>query len=169
MPLLQGLPVLSGDFPRLLIVGSFPSTLSLDAGEYYANPRNQFWRIIENHLKIPEAAPYPERISALKERHVALWDVIHSCERDGAMDNTIRNVTLNNIPLFIQDHPTIRIVLANGVTAGRYLKKIGDFASPCISIRILPSTSPANARTSFRDKLRAWETLSDVVNGSNDQ
>jgi len=159
MPLLQGLPFEPVGTPSVLILGSFPSPLSLEAGEYYANPRNQFWKIMESHLGISMELPYNEKISCLKTHNVGLWDVIFSCERCGAMDRDIRDVTLNDIPQFLIDHPTVRMVIANGTTAGRYLGKFGNSWPSRVSIHILPSTSPANAATSFSGKLHAWEVL----------
>ncbi len=160
MALLQGLPLESGSNPRVLILGSFPSPLSLEAGEYYANPRNQFWNIIEVHLGIAKGLPYSEKLAGLKMNDIAIWDVIFSCERRGAMDNAIRNVTLNDIPLFLDDNPTVRMVIANGATAGRYLGKFWRVWRYQANIHILPSTSPANARTTFAEKLSAWKVMS---------
>jgi len=165
MPLLQGLPFEPGGIPRLLILGSFPSPLSLEAGEYYANPRNQFWNIIEWHLRISRVSSYGEKLAGLKKHNVGIWDVICSCERRGAMDHAIRNVTLNDIPLFLHDHPSVRMVIANGATAGRYLEKFRPEWPSRVSVHTLPSTSPANARTSFSEKIRAWEVLLGVTNG----
>jgi len=78
MPLLKGLPFEPGGIPRVLILGSFPSPLSLEAGEYYANPRNQFWNIMEVHLGISKGLPYTEKLAGLKNRNIGLWDVIFS-------------------------------------------------------------------------------------------
>ena len=139
MPLLQGLPFESGGNPRVLILGSFPSPLSLEAGEYYANPRNQFWNIMEVHLGIPKGLPYTEKLAGLKMNNIALWDVIFSCERQGQWTTAIRNATPNDIPLFLDDHPTVRMVIANGATAGRYLGKFrpewplpGEYSYPAL-------------------------------------
>ncbi|MEI6839759.1 MAG: DNA-deoxyinosine glycosylase [Methanomicrobiales archaeon] len=159
MPLLKGLPFEPGGIPRVLILGSFPSPLSLEAGEYYANPRNQFWNIMEVHLGISKGLPYTEKLAGLKNRNIGLWDVIFSCERHGAMDHAIRNVTPNNIPHFLNHHTTVRVVIANGSTAGRYIRKFGMEWPSGVGVYILPSTSPANARTSFSEKLRAWEVV----------
>ncbi len=166
MPLLQGLPFESGGNPRVLILGSFPSPLSLEAGEYYANPRNQFWNIIEVHLGISKGLPYTEKLAGLKMNDIAIWDVIFSCERRGAMDTAIRNATLNDIPLFLDDNPTVRMVIANGATAGRYLGKFRQVWRSQADIHILPSTSPANARTPFAEKLSAWKVMLGVIHSS---
>lgn len=157
--LLKGLPFEPGGTPRVLILGSFPSPLSLEAGEYYANPRNQFWDIIESQLGISKRLPYAEKLAGLMSNHIGLWDVIFSCERRGAMDNAIRNAIPNDIPLFLHHHPTIRVVIANGTTAGRYLGKFSAEFHSDVRVHTLPSTSPANARTSFSKKLRAWEVV----------
>jgi TDG/mug DNA glycosylase family protein len=147
MPLLQGLPFESGGNPCVLILGSFPSSLSLEAGEYYANPRNQFWNIMEVHLGLLKGLPYTEKLVGLKNHNIGLWDVIFSCERHGAMDHAIRNVTLNDIPQFLDDHSTVGMVIANGTTAGRQLGKFRPEWPSRVSVHTLPSTSPANART----------------------
>jgi double-stranded uracil-DNA glycosylase len=161
MPLLKGLPFETGGAPRVLILGSFPSTLSLEAGTYYANPRNQFWKIMEYHLGIPENSPYPEKLAFLKNNNIGLWDVIFSCERRGAMDNSIRHATLNDIPLFLKAHPSVRIVIANGTTAGRYLKQFRSGWPSGVTFHTLPSTSPANARARFLEKIQAWAVILD--------
>ena len=165
MLLLQGLPFEPGGTPRVLILGSFPSPLSLGAGEYYANPRNQFWNIMELHLGISKGLPYTEKLEGLKKNNIGLWDVIFSCERRGAMDHAIRNVTPNDIPLFLHDHPMVRMVIANGTTAGRYLGKFSQDWPSLVSVYTLPSTSPANARTPFSEKLRAWEVMLQAIHG----
>ena len=66
-----------------LVLGSFPSERSLECGEYYANRRNQFWPLLGAVLDFDPTAPYPERIDAVRQRGVALWDVVHSCRRAG--------------------------------------------------------------------------------------
>lgn len=163
MPLLHGLPFEPGGNPRVLILGSFPSPRSLEAGEYYANPRNQFWNIMEYCLGIPKNLPYRKKLAGLERMKVGLWDVILCCERRGAMDQDIRAATLNNIPLFLEEHSSIRLVVANGTTAGRYLDKFRPAWPPGVRISTLPSTSPANARISFPDKLEAWAAIRKVL------
>ena len=163
MSLLKGLPFEPGGDPHVLILGSFPSTLSLEAGAYYANPRNQFWKIMEFHLGIPVGSTYTEKLAVLKNNHIGLWDVIFSCERQGAMDHAIRNATPNDIPRFLNDHPAVRMVIANGTTAGRYLEQFRPEWPSRVSLHILPSTSPANARIPFSEKIRAWAVMLEVV------
>jgi TDG/mug DNA glycosylase family protein len=162
MQLMEGLPYLSGESPRVLILGSFPGTRSLETGEYYANPRNQFWRIIESIWEISSVLPYIERIEEIKSAGIALWDVIQSCERHGAMDCRIRNVHVNDIAGVIKAYPSIQLVIANGRTAERYLSKAWPRGFPGVVVGVFPSTSPANARMSFEEKVRAWNRISEL-------
>ncbi|MDR2616027.1 MAG: DNA-deoxyinosine glycosylase, partial [Oscillospiraceae bacterium] len=46
---------------RVLILGTFPSPRSREAGFYYGNPQNAFWRALSRALNVPE--PEPDRDS----------------------------------------------------------------------------------------------------------
>jgi len=158
---LSGLPPVVGPDPRILVLGSFPSALSLEKVEYYANPRNQFFAIMENLFSIKSDSPYPTRIATLKERHIALWDVIQSCNRPGSSDTRIRNALPNDLMTFFYEHPGIRIVALNGRKAGQYspsVRKAWNHAW-AVDIVILPSTSPANARCSLGEKILQWRRI----------
>src|ERR1700754_2834056 len=88
-PLLRGFPPVVDDHARVLILGSFPSALSLAADQYYANPRNAFWPITGELFGFQPTAPYEERLAALSSHRVALWDVLHRCRRPGSADSAI--------------------------------------------------------------------------------
>ncbi|WML67511.1 MAG: Hypoxanthine DNA glycosylase [Methanoregula sp. SKADARSKE-2] len=150
------LPVL-GDHPILLILGSFPSCLSLTQGEYYGNPQNQFWRIMEDLFSIPVTLPYAERIRQLERCHIALWDVVNSCTRTGSSDAKIRDPVFNDIPGLLKRYPTIRIIVCNGTTARRYVGQMKCI--PVASIHTLPATSPANATVTIREKIERWRMV----------
>jgi len=66
-----GLSPVAGEAPTILILGSYPSLLSLQAGEYYANPRNAFWRVMATIFGVPAHLPYGERTAALTARRVS--------------------------------------------------------------------------------------------------
>jgi double-stranded uracil-DNA glycosylase len=159
MPLPEGLPPVFGLSPRVLILGSFPGTRSLQAGEYYGNPNNQFWKIIECLLDIPRSLPYEERLDGIGRAGIALWDVIRSCERDGAMDHRIRNVRINDIPALLERYPSIQAIGLNGTTAGRYFSRAWPEGFEGVNVTVLPSTSPANARTRLEEKIGAWSRI----------
>jgi hypoxanthine-DNA glycosylase len=138
-----------------------PSVASLAAGEYYAHPRNQFWRIVGELYGFDPAAPYRFRSKALCLAGVALWDVLASCARPGSLDADIdeRSIVANSFAGFLDAHPHIRRVCFNGRKAEaawrRYVLREIPLGSR-LSYELLPSTSPAHAGMSYPRKLRAW-------------
>ncbi|WP_342676564.1 DNA-deoxyinosine glycosylase [Methanofollis sp. UBA420] len=155
---MTGLLPAAGREPRVLILGSFPSVASLQAGEYYANPRNAFWRVMEGVFGVRRDHPYHERLEGLKATGVALWDVLAGCTREGSSDASIRDARANDIPGFLRDHPTVRTVVLNGRTAEQWLRRVHPevWATPGIVVLSLPSTSPANARLTVEEKVALW-------------
>jgi double-stranded uracil-DNA glycosylase len=83
-------PVVRPD-TRLLVLGSLPGAMSLAAGRYYANPRNQFWRLIGAVIERPlEYVDYEQRLALLLEAGVGLWDTVAAARRPGSLDADIR-------------------------------------------------------------------------------
>jgi hypoxanthine-DNA glycosylase len=152
-------PVVAPD-ARVLILGSMPGTASLAAGQYYAHPYNQFWRILGQLCGAGPELGYAERLIALQRSRVALWDVLDSCVRPGSLDAAIEHhsAIANDIPGLLRGAPLIRRVCCNGATAHhalrRYFGALLDARG--VSVLRLPSTSPANARLRYEDKLAAW-------------
>jgi TDG/mug DNA glycosylase family protein len=153
----RGLLPATGPEPLVLILGSFPSVLSLAHGEYYGNPRNQFWAVMEELFSIPAALPYPERTLRLTQAGVALWDVVAACSRPGSADSRIRHPLPNDITGFVRAHPSVRLIALNGSTAGRLYHRLCE--APGVTSVILPSTSPANAAVTFGEKVRRWDAV----------
>ncbi|MDG6257512.1 MAG: DNA-deoxyinosine glycosylase [Methanomicrobiaceae archaeon] len=158
----HGLPPVAGSGARVLILGSFPSEQSLERGEYYANPRNQFWHVMEALFAIDRTLPYGERTAALVDRGVALWDVVASCRRAGSSDAAIRDAEANDIAGFLDRHRRVRHIALNGTTGAEIQLRRhnpGIFSLPGITIATYPSTSPANARYTLAEKVAAWEEI----------
>ena len=150
---------------RILILGSIPGRESLKAERYYAHPRNQFWRIMATLLGFAPDLAYEDRLLALQRHRIALWDVMHSCQRAGSLDASIETDTIeaNDFAAFFQSHSEIRSVFFNGATAqATYNKQVlpGLPALPLQYTR-LPSTSPAHAALSFNQKRDAWKAVFD--------
>jgi hypoxanthine-DNA glycosylase len=158
-PLLTGLaPVMRTDVQRL-ILGSFPGAASLAAAQYYAHPRNQFWRLLSVVLNEDLVAlPYAARLERLMASHLGLWDVIAVCEREGSLDTAIRRAQAVNFSDVQQRFPALRKIIFNGKTAGQ---SAPYFADAGFSTLVLPSSSPANAQLSFEQKLVQWRALTD--------
>ena len=89
MPAIQSFAPIVDDGARTLILGSIPGKASLDAEEYYAHPRNAFWKIIGELFDVDPAASYAERVQGLKSHRIAVWDAMQACTREGSLDSDI--------------------------------------------------------------------------------
>lgn len=152
-----------GESPDVLVLGSMPGVRSLDAGQYYAHPRNSFWRIIGAITGFDPSADYQERLDALKRGGIALWDVLQSCVRPGSADSAIEEGTrvANDFQDFFREHSSIALVCFNGGEAERSFRRqvLGDLGDRPMRLVRLPSTSPAYAVLSFEQKLDAWRAV----------
>jgi len=153
----KGLLPIHGETIAILILGSFPGKQSLLKKEYYGNPRNHFWQIIDSLFHIDCYLPYSIRKSRLTEHGIALWDVVSTCCRSGSADIRIRDPVFNDIAGFLGAYPPPRLIVLNGKTAGRYYHQLK--APPPVRAIILPSTSPANTRFTLMEKVKAWEVI----------
>ena len=150
--------------PQILILGSLPSVTSLGQQQYYAHPQNAFWRIIEALFANGAPCTYDERIELLKQNRIALWDVIATAKREGGLDSAIQPETVvpNDIVGLLNAYPSITSICLNGGTAATLFKRlIAKQLSTTIQIIPLPSTSPANARMGFEEKLGRWGVIKD--------
>lgn len=137
-----------------LILGSFPSEASLAAGQYYAHPRNQFWRLLGDLFgEALREQPYPRRLQRLLAHRVGLWDVIDACDRQGSLDSAITNARANPFARLEQLAPHLSDVAFNGGSAGRFARA---FASAGYRTCVLPSSSPAHAGRTYEQKLALW-------------
>ena len=151
--------ILPHELPVALILGSLPSVTSLGQQQYYAHPQNAFWRIIEALFANGAPCTYDERIELLKQNRIALWDVIATAKREGSLDSAIEPETVipNDIIGLLNTYPSIQTIYLNGGTAATLFKRhIAKQLSGTVQIIPLPSTSPANARMGFEEKLRQW-------------
>ncbi len=159
--LVRSFPPLATPEAHTLVLGTMPGTRSLAAGQYYAHPRNAFWPIMATVLSFAVEATYAERVRRLTSAGVAVWDVLNACRREGSLDTAIEPDTAvaNDLPSFLEAHPAIRRILFNGGNAERLFRRHVDrrAVAPTMPAQLrLPSTSPANARTSYGAKLGAW-------------
>jgi double-stranded uracil-DNA glycosylase len=156
-PMRVGLTPVVGDGARVLVLGSFPSERSLEADQYYANRRNQFWPLLGMVFGFDADGPYEERIEAVLRHGVALWDVVHSCRRVGSMDAKIDRKTLvvNDFGPLLAQNPGIERIFVNGLTALELFERHVETALP---VARLPSSSGA-LPMSFADKLARWREV----------
>jgi TDG/mug DNA glycosylase family protein len=142
-----------------------PGKASLQAQQYYAHPRNSFWRIMEAVLGVPAALPYAERCLALAASGVALWDVLHACTRSSSLDSDIieSSIVANDLAAFLAQHPGIGTIYFNGRKAEaiyrrHLLPRLAKYVA-LPEIVTLPSTSPANASLPVAEKIARWRVI----------
>lgn len=165
----QGFNYVARSNAKILILGSMPSELSLEKQQYYAHPRNAFWQIMARLLGFSIDINYHEKLLALQHQHIALWDVIASCQRQGSLDSNIKqhSIIINNFELFFQHHHAIEHIFFNGNMASQeYRKRVLPNLNPrwqTLPCTRLPSTSPAMASLNIEQKLAAWVQISSYL------
>jgi hypoxanthine-DNA glycosylase len=152
-------PVVDAD-TRLLILGSLPGEASLAVGQYYAHPRNAFWRLMGDLLDQPDLheRAYAERLIALKARGVGLWDTVAEAERIGSLDAAIRLPVHADLPGLAAALPDLRAIAFNGGKAAKLGRRILAGSAITAALIDLPSSSPAHARP-FEEKRQQWSAL----------
>ena len=151
----SSLEAISNQDSTILILGSLPGEESLKQQQYYAHPRNAFWKIISEILNVTMPEDYDQRCALLLENNIAVWDVIESANREGSLDTAIKNETPNDLVSFLNQHTKITRILINGGKASKSFSKF--FKEITIPVYVLPSTSPANASMKYVDKLEKWK------------
>lgn len=142
---------------KVLILGSFPSVKSRESMFFYGHPQNRFWRVTAAVFESEVPTTVEEKKRFLLANHLAVWDVIASCEITGSADSTIKNVVPNDLRKIIAA-ADIQKIFVNGKTAekyyNRYIKNSLGRKAIC-----LPSTSPANAAWSLERLIDAWRVI----------
>jgi hypoxanthine-DNA glycosylase len=165
MKLSQGFPPVCAPDARVLILGSMPGVTSLEAAQYYAFPRNAFWRIMGALFGAGPELDYRARLEKLVANRIALWDVIAECHRPGSLDTSIAEdgLVVNDFTSFFGRHPAITHVAFNGQTAAKlFRRQVRPGLVREFEYLTLPSTSPAHAARAYAQKLEAWAVLIDV-------
>ena len=142
---------------KILILGSFPSVRSREEGFFYGHPQNRFWKVLASVFDEETPKTVEEKKKFLLRNHIAVWDVIHSCDIEGSSDASIRNVVANDLRVIL-DKADIKAIYVNGKTAFQYYQK---YTEPVINrpAICLPSTSPANAAWSVERLVTAWKDI----------
>lgn len=142
---------------KILILGSFPSVKSREQQFFYGHKQNRFWRVMAQVLGCEVPEDIPQKRAMLTKHHVAVWDVIASCEITGSSDASIRDVVPNDLSdiLFCAD---IREIYANGGKAYQLYQKY-IFPVNGREAHLLPSTSPANAGYSLERLVDSWKVI----------
>mmetsp|Transcript_21014 Transcript_21014/g.45814 ORF Transcript_21014/g.45814 Transcript_21014/m.45814 type:complete len:353 (+) Transcript_21014:32-1090(+) len=193
-----------------LILGTHPSVTSLSENQYFGHTQNAFWWIagdclgfrrkagvnaegkpykLTEYVRYDESKiiPYDEQLRVMTGKGFAMWDLVKECEREGSLDQNIKNEEPNDIRGFCSNHPSVkRIVLANGGTTctmfnryfsdwwlsgelrpganpesqkafSKYAKRTDGFRNARIDVISALPVSPAAARYTYEQKRDSWE------------
>lgn len=150
-------PVFNED-SEILILGSFPSVKSREQQFFYGHKQNRFWKVMAQVLGCETPESIAQKREMLLSHHIAVWDVIASCEITGSSDASIREVTPNDLSRIL-NAAEIRAIYTNGGKAYQLYQK---YLLPATGreATLLPSTSPANAGYSMERLVEAWRVIS---------
>ncbi len=144
---------------RILILGTIPSPQSRKNNFYYGHPQNRFWQLLSDILEQKEPPhTIAEKKDFLLQRHIALWDVLKSCDITGASDNSIKNAVANDFRPLLAAAP-IKAIFTTGKMAYNLYEKL-CLPQTKLAAYYLPSTSPANKAYYPYDRLlQEWQII----------
>ncbi len=142
---------------RILILGSFPSVKSREAGFFYGHPQNRFWKVVSALFEEETPRTVEEKKDLLIRNGVALWDVLHSCEIRGSSDASIKNASPNDLSVIL-GAADIKAIFTNGATAYKYYVRYAQPSTGRPAV-LLPSTSPANAAWNTEKLIDEWKWI----------
>ena len=146
---------------KVLILGSFPSVKSREQQFFYGHKQNRFWRVMAQVLDCAVPEDITQKRAMLLANHIAVWDVIASCEITGSSDASIRNVVPNDLSPILTA-ADIRAIYTNGGKAHQLYQKY-IFLINGREAQLLPSTSPANAGYSLERLVEAWRVVGEEL------
>ena len=142
---------------EILICGSYPGEISLKKQQYYANPSNDFWKVMEKLLNIDLLSlSYDKKIDCLLKNKIGLWDVYKKVIRKGSMDSQIANFEYNDFKNLHLNYPSLKIILLAGKEAFKSFESL-DYVD--LKYAYIPSTSAANRKISIKDKAKFIKEL----------
>jgi len=161
----EGFPPLIDENTKVIVLGTIPGDRSIITGEYYANPTNQFWKIIFRAFNLGESVlEYKDKTELLLRNRIGLWDVLYRANRAGSLDSNIHNEEFNDFEQLFKDFPKISVIIFNGQKPANYFKGFGNIPKD-FEYYILPSTSSANTNKSFERKFQEWKEVIIKYNG----
>lgn len=155
-------PPVVDDRTRIIVLGSLPGEESLRQRQYYAHPQNRFWELVGDALNIDlRALAYADRLVALGEHGVGLWDVIADARRRGSLDSAIRKPRGNDLAALARSLPALRAIAFNGRKSAQTGRKLLGKSGAAWRLIDLPSSSPAYAAMPLAEKRRHWSEIGD--------
>jgi hypoxanthine-DNA glycosylase len=158
MGMKESFPPIADESAQVLILGTMPGDESLRRQEYYAHPRNRFWKLIVAIFNETLPMSYVDRKKLLLKHHLAVWDVAEAAEREGSLDSAIVNETPHDLDGFLDRHAKVELICFNGQKSSVLYDKF-FIRKGTVRYMTLPSTSPANAAIGWTALLTQWSAI----------
>lgn len=145
---------------RVLILGSFPSTISRSAGFYYGNKQNRFWKTLSRIFNEEVSDDIVSKTDFVLKHGIALYDIVEKSDISGSADADLlkSNTKVSDLSSLLPPNTKIEKVICNGKTSFEILSKHYSLDIPVVC---LPSTSPANPRFTFEQWQNELRFLTD--------
>ena len=161
------------------IVYSLNTTIMQDLVGWfnYGHPRNRFWPVMAAVFHDDSCfCENTDPIQTVRTRkgfalrhHMALWDVIASCDIEGASDASIRNVVPNDFSDMLRQSQISHIFTTVAKAAQLYqrlcIPLLQTHGSDNVPMTRLPSTSPTNAGAKLPELVEAYSCVGRVASG----
>ena len=158
MKVFHEFPAYYDEDSQILILGSMPSPKSRQYRFYYMHPQNRFWTVLANVYQEEFPFSIEDKKAFLKKHHIALWDVIASCEIKGAQDASIKEIQVNPIETLLSNS-AIKTIYVTGKKAEQLYNQ---YCYPQTQKKAiyLPSTSAANiANYRLEDLIKQYQKI----------
>ncbi|MCR5401377.1 MAG: DNA-deoxyinosine glycosylase [Treponema sp.] len=164
------LPPVCNAQSKVLLLGTMPSPKSRELGFFYMHPQNRFWRVLPQvfgeSLALPNKAPdtkaaIQERRDFLLRHKLALWDVLASCQIEGAADSSIRQEIPNDFTKIFSESKICHVFFTGQTAAALWKKHCKALYEERFNLTVhtLPSTSPANARFTLENLIEEYQIV----------
>ena len=153
---------------RVLFCGINPGHRSAAARAPFANPRNDFWRLLHAAGFTPRVLD-PQEHAELLSHGIGLTNAARRTTR-GSSD--LRKADFSGAAERLEEiarrfHPDVIAFVGKaaytGVYGGRREHGLQERALDGVALFVLPSTSPANAAVPWSERLRWFQALRDLV------
>ena len=140
---------------QTIIMGTLPGDTSLDSGEYFADNRNDFWKLVGEGLNVDMVQlNYEDKKQVLYDHGIGLWDIYSAGERKGSSDNKIKNGLINDFLKLKTLAPRLENVLLMGKDMVSFEE---EFEILGYKTHVLPSSSSANR--GYPGRSEKWKTV----------
>ncbi len=148
-------------YSKVLILGSMPSVKSREVGFYYGHVRNRFWSTLGAVYQEPIGDSIEDKKEFLLRHHIALFDVIQSCDISGSADSSITNVEVHDFS-YILENSSIVAIFTTGQKAYQLYQKY-CYPKTGIEAISLPSSSMANCLVGTSELVCAYSKILDYT------